>query len=264
MKHYKGAVFFDVDWTLVDERKKIYTPTPKTAAAIMKIKENGYLVGIATGRARCYIPETGIDFDCYVTCNGAVAEVEGKEIFNDYIALPQLQKLVDYMKKEKIGFELEGSQRCYYQPESVEDFMKLMEHFHITADCFSPLQSLTQLKTNKILITFHQMEQFENMRTRFGEDYAIIQHHRNLSADVGKKNISKATGIQAVIDYLGLDIRDTYAFGDDGNDFEMLQTVGHGVAMTPHAPRLDEVADSITGGVEEDGVYCGLKNLGLI
>ena len=66
MKNYKGAVFFDVDGTLVDERLEIFKPTSKTIESIQKLKENGYLVGIATGRARCYVPDMGIDFDCYV------------------------------------------------------------------------------------------------------------------------------------------------------------------------------------------------------
>ena len=38
MKQYKGAVFFDVDGTLVDERLKIYHPTPKTAEAIGRLR----------------------------------------------------------------------------------------------------------------------------------------------------------------------------------------------------------------------------------
>ena len=90
MKDYKGAVFFDVDGTLVDERLKIYQPTEMTKQAIARLKENGYLVGIATGRSRCYTPKTDIDFDCYVTSNGAVAEVDGKEIHNDFISKEDL------------------------------------------------------------------------------------------------------------------------------------------------------------------------------
>ena len=50
-KQYKGAVFFDVDGTLVDERKKIYKPTAATKSAIKKLRETDWLVGIATGRS---------------------------------------------------------------------------------------------------------------------------------------------------------------------------------------------------------------------
>lgn len=264
MRKYKGAVFFDVDGTLVDERLQIYKPTGKTLEAIHKLRLNGFLTGIATGRARCYLPEIGIDFDCYVSCNGAVAEVNGIEILNDTISLPDLKTLISFMENEGIGYELEGSQQCFYQREAKEAFDELMRNFHIFADCFYPLESLEGLKINKLLILFQHMKQFEKMREMFSSEYVITQHHRNLSADIGKRGVNKATGIQAVIQHLGLSVSDTYAFGDDGNDFEMLQTVGHGIAMTPHAIGLEKVADDLTGSVAEEGVYNGLKKLGLI
>ena len=59
-------------------------------------------------------------------------------------------------------------------------------------------------------------------------------------------------------------MENTYAFGDDNNDEEMLKTVGHGVAMTPHAKVLESVAEFITKSVEEEGVSYGLKHYGLI
>ena len=131
MKDYKGAVFFDVDGTLVDERLKIYQPTEMTKQAIARLKENGYLVGIATGRSRCYTPKTDIDFDCYVTSNGAVAEVDGKEIHNDFISKEDLKTLIDYMESEGIGYAIEGSKACYVQAAAEEKFRKFLEIFHI-------------------------------------------------------------------------------------------------------------------------------------
>ena len=46
----KGVVFFDVDGTLIDWTKKIYAPTKATKAAIEKLRDNGYLTILATGR----------------------------------------------------------------------------------------------------------------------------------------------------------------------------------------------------------------------
>ena len=66
------------------------------------------------------------------------------------------------------------------------------------------------------------------------------------------------------MNYLGLDIKETYAFGDDGNDVEMLKTVGCGIAMTPHAAVLDAAADMFTKGVDEDGIAAALTELGMI
>ena len=75
---------------------------------------------------------------------------------------------------------------------------------------------------------------------------------------------AKKEGIRAVIDCLGIPMDNTYAFGDDENDFEMLQAVGHGIAMTPHARRLEGVAEYITCSVGEDGIFHGLQHYGLL
>lgn len=265
MKDYKGAVFFDVDGTLVDERLKIYQPTEMTKRAIARLKENGYLVGIATGRSRCYIPKTDIDFDCYVTSNGAVAEVDGKEIHNDFISEEDLKTLIDYMESEGIGYAIEGSKACYVQAAAEEKFRKFLEIFHIPfSDCFSVLDDPKGKRINKVIITFSKMQQYEAMKEKFAGRFSVIQHHNNLSADVGKTYMNKAVGVRAVIAALQLDMKDTYAFGDDGNDVEMLAAVGCGIAMTPHAKGLDKAADYITGGVGEEGIYHALAHFKLI
>ena len=80
---------------------------------------------------------------------------------------------------------------------------------------------------------------------------------------IGKEKRQGGMNTVDVYKRQGVDIKDTYAFGDDFNDTEMLGAVGHGIAMTPHAESLDEVAEYITCGVGGDGIYMGLKHYGL-
>ncbi len=265
MKEYCGAVFFDIDGTLVDERADIFEPTPKTKDAIRRLKEADYLVGVATGRAKCYLPDLGIDFDCYITCNGAVCEVDGQEIANDYIPEEDVRRVIAFLEEEKMGFDLETSEQCYIDPKAEHIFWEMMQVFHIeNTGNFSYYTDPAGLKTNKILITFEREEQLEKMREFCGEEFFVHRHHQNKSADVGKKGMSKAEGIRRAIERCGISMENTYAFGDDGNDYEMLQAVGHGVAMTPHVKQLEEVAEYVTCSVAEDGVSRGLERYGLI
>ena len=67
-----------------------------------------------------------------------------------------------------------------------------------------------------------------------------------------------------MIDRLGFDLKDVYAFGDGLNDLEMLKAVGTGVAMGNGVPEAKEIADYITTDVSENGIWNGLKNLKLI
>ena len=53
---------------------------------------------------------------------------------------------------------------------------------------------------------------------------------------------------------LGIEKENTYAFGDGVNDVEMIQLVGHGVAMGNAVEELKEVADEVTLSVDDHGI----------
>ena len=65
-------------------------------------------------------------------------------------------------------------------------------------------------------------------------------------------------------DYLGLNIEETMAFGDGGNDISIIKEAGVGVAMGNAGENLKQVADFITTHVDEDGVRNALLEYGVI
>ncbi len=264
MKTYQGAVFCDIDGTLVEESEFIFQPTEKVIEALHRVKEKGYLIGVATGRARCYIPDLRIDFDCYVSCNGAAAEVDGEALFSDTIAGAELEELLAFMEEREIGCCLENSRMCHYNKAAERDLKTILEVFRLDKSVFHPLSSVEEAVANKIMVSFDSMEKYQALVQAFGERYRIPLHRNGMSADLGKRSISKATGIQAVLKRLEIPMDYTYAFGDYDNDIQMLETVAHGVAMTPHSEKLKEIAEFVTKSVKEDGVYWGLKHYGLI
>ena len=76
----KGIIFFDVDGTLIDWTKGIFKPSKVTKLAIEKLRENGYLTILATGRPKNCIDEGLIDLGLngYIASNGAYAEIDNK------------------------------------------------------------------------------------------------------------------------------------------------------------------------------------------
>lgn len=71
--------------------------------------------------------------------------------------------------------------------------------------------------------------------------------------------VSKATGLAAVADGLGLSAADVVAFGDMPNDLAMLRWAGHGVAMGNAHPALLDVADEVAAHHGEDGLALVLE-----
>ena len=83
-------------------------------------------------------------------------------------------------------------------------------------------------------------------------------------ADIIPKTGGKAVGIGAMLNHLGLDFSQCAAFGDGGNDIEMLQAAGIGVAMGGSAKEVIQAADFTTRPLEEDGVEYALEKLGIL
>ncbi|NLB62438.1 MAG: HAD family phosphatase [Clostridiales bacterium] len=65
---------------------------------------------------------------------------------------------------------------------------------------------------------------------------------------------SKKNAAQKVIDFLGLNVAQTTAFGDDYNDIEILKLCGIGVAMGHAADRVKAISDYICEINDNDGV----------
>ena len=74
--------FFDVDGTLVDMEKKIISP--KMIETLKRLKKNGIILCIATGRGPYMVPTfPGIDFDVFLAFNASYCYTKDEVIFEN-------------------------------------------------------------------------------------------------------------------------------------------------------------------------------------
>jgi Cof subfamily protein (haloacid dehalogenase superfamily) len=66
--------------------------------------------------------------------------------------------------------------------------------------------------------------------------------------------VTKASGLQFVVERLGLGAGRTVAFGDGENDVELLGWAGFGIAVANAHPRVLAAADWVCPSAEEEGV----------
>ena len=78
------------------------------------------------------------------------------------------------------------------------------------------------------------------------------------------KGLSKADGIAAVIERFGITADEVMAFGDGGNDSEMLKYAGTGIAMGNADDTARSAADYVTLTVDQDGISHALRHFGLL
>ena len=79
--------------------------------------------------------------------------------------------------------------------------------------------------------------------------------------EVTARGVSKASGLHALMQRLGASMDSVAAFGDSGNDMQMLQDVGFAVAMGNASDDVKAVADYVAGPVEQDGAAAAIAAL---
>ncbi|MBI0578326.1 Cof-type HAD-IIB family hydrolase [Neobacillus cucumis] len=255
----KKIVFFDIDGTLLDHEKKLPTSTKK---AIQLLKDSGVYVAIATGRAPFMFEsirkELGID--SYVSYNGQFVVFEGEVIYENPLNQTELEKLL-------IETEQNGHPLIVMNEQTMKATVKQHPFIDISLGTLNfphPEQDAAFYKNRKIYQSLLFCEDKEEL-VYFNHypKFNFIRWH-DYSVDVLPKGGSKAEGIKKMIERLGFELKDVYAFGDGLNDLEMLKAVGTSVAMGNGVPEAKEHADYITTDVAENGIWNGLKELQLI
>ena len=91
------AVFFDIDGTLVNDSRTVLKSTEK---AIQSLKEQGILVGLATGRGPFFVKPfmEQLDLDFAVTYNGQYIFSRDRVISASPIDKQSLRDLIAYAK----------------------------------------------------------------------------------------------------------------------------------------------------------------------
>ena len=115
-------------------------------------------------------------------------------------------------------------------------------------------------KTIKLEIRYNKKEDSVGLIERLGA-FFYEKHDDSLNIEVSNIDTSKGHGIETMLNYYGLDVDDSYCFGDGANDLEMFKTVGHPIAMKNAIPMIYHHASIICEDVLHDGVAKELKRL---
>ncbi len=118
---------------------------------------------------------------------------------------------------------------------------------------------------NKILIMCEPPTCAEMERV-LGEKFPTLNVVRSATflLEIMDKTVSKATGINALLNHYGLPIDEAVAFGDNYNDAEMLKLIPQSVAMGNAPDAVKKMAAAVTDTNEAGGIYTYLAKIGVI
>ena len=254
------SVFFDIDGTLVSFKTHRVPDSAKRAIAALRAK--GVRVFIASGRQLLAINNLeDLQFDGYVTLNGGYCIVGEQVIYKHSMPSEDMVSLVQYMEEREdfpCIFVHENAFCINYTDERTDEVFRLLNFPQ------PPTLPLREAATGDIfqLVAFFTKEQEKAIM-------AVMPHceatrWNPLFSDVIPKGSSKQVGVDKMLDYFGISLDESMAFGDGGNDVLMLKHVGIGVAMGNAEDEVKRAADYVTDSVDEDGVEKALRHFGVI
>ena len=258
MKDVK-IIFFDIDGTLIDVNKKAISD--KTVEALLRLKDNGIKICIATGRAPGSVPKfDGVDFDAFLTFNGSYCFNSSDVILSTPIPKVDVEKMIENATKINRPVSIASKDRVVANgtDKDLSDYFGFAKQEVPVSDDFNEVLKgeIYQMMMGGRKDEYDDiLKNVENARITAWWDRAV---------DIIPVNGGKGKGIEAILEYYGIDRSESMAFGDGGNDIEMLQTVGTGVAMGNALDNVKEVADEICGTSAEDGIYHYCLENGLI
>ncbi len=255
------AIFFDIDGTLVSF--KTHQVPESAVEAIKKAREKGVRVFIATGRPLTLLDVVKeLDYDGVISTNGAyIVTKDLQPIYKHPISREDMSRLADYVKTTPLPMMLVAEGRLMgYGFENADK--SVLDVFRLVDMALPPSSDIDEVRHIDILqvVAFFTSEQESAIMNNVLTGCDANRWHPAF-ADCIPHGVCKATGIDQVCRHYGIPLEQTMAFGDGGNDIEMLRHVGIGVAMGNASDEVKAVADIVTASVDEDGVAKALMQV---
>lgn len=255
------AVFFDIDGTLVSF--KTHEVPQSAKEAIHKVRQRGVKVFIATGRPMPFINNLkDVEYDGIMSVTGACCmTADGEIIQSQPVEKSDIERLIKETSQRPMPVLFAGKDKaigCMIDADrkSVEEVMTLLS---LEVPEEQPMTKALEMEVLQV-IAFFTTEEEPRMMSEVLKGCDAARWHPAF-ADCIHKGTNKASGIDAICQYYGIDLQDTMAVGDGGNDITMLRHAGIGVAMGNASDEVKAHADYITDDVDNDGAAKLLQKL---
>ncbi|MGM9968987.1 MAG: Cof-type HAD-IIB family hydrolase [Anaeroplasma sp.] len=259
-------ITIDLDGTLFDNKKVI---SAENKLAIKQAKELGVKIVIATGR-----PISGVlpvleelnltsDTDYVIIYNGAkILNVKTKElVFSSVINGKTVKELYKESKRLNVfihAFRKNEELICQEQ-NPYTDIEAKINHLDSIQFNFNEINDNDEFLKCMFVDSDENITRVMNeINPKFYKNYSMVRSSK-IFLEFLNKTTHKGHALEALAEYLNINIKDTMAIGDAGNDLPMIKAAGIGVAMENAFPEIKAYADYITASNLDDGVAKAIK-----
>jgi len=256
---YKPRMFvFDNDSTLFDHN--IHKFRPSALKALKKLKEKGYVLVMNTSRslAEMYnIPKNALKLmDVVILLNGAYIMYKDRTEIR-FIEEKEIDKLVSFMDKHDLTYRYALGDGAGYLNREDREHEALFERLY---DMVPPIKHYEGEKVAQLLCYVEDELRDKLLDLSVEEENAVLKR----AVEISPAGCSKGQAMLRVAREFGYIRQDIVAFGDSGNDIDMMERAGLGIAMGNGSKECREAADYVTEDISDDGLYKALVRFGFI
>ena len=252
MSFRPGLVALDVDGTMVDESNVLTAPVRD---ALMRVVDAGVPLVLATGRSWAsavtvldQLPAWRAEHVC---SNGAVTVHYPPFAVGEVLTFDPAP-VIDRIRVEVPDalFAVEALGRGYNVTSAFPD-----GELHGRTEIVT-LDAMRAAPATRIIVRdpAASEDEFLDLAGRLGLVGVSYSVGYCAWLDIAPPGVDKAHGLQRVCERLGVARSEVLALGDGRNDIEMLAWAGRGVAMGGSPDVLLDVADDVTGHLDEGGL----------
>lgn len=252
MNNIVTLVATDLDGTLLSSEKKV---SQENRDAIKRLKTQGILFGIASGRpvetVRAMLQEWEIEdsVSFILGMNGGVVYDMRQRERDEYHLLDGkvIMDIMDFFGDLNVHFQILVGSTRYTNKSTPETraHAKLYGETEIETDLYALLATRD---VNKLIIYCDpkDMPLIKERASHYHDDRCVGFDTANNLFEYVDPRINKGFGIEKVCKHFGTSLEHAVAFGDAGNDVEMLKRVGCGVCMQNGSDEAKMAADIVS------------------
>ena len=266
------AVFVDIDGTLCDSRQRI----PRSAIdALHEVRSNGHRLFACTGRSapEVYPRFWDVGFEGIVGGAGGYASVGNQVLVDERMPRDHVEALTTLWEELDAFYIWQGPDQMGPSEGYLDFFVPRAGKY--PEDWIEYAQSITPFIvgidggafTKVTAYVPPEKASMERVTAALPDGYRAIIGSVGAAGyvpfEVVPAHLSKAVGIRAICQHVGIPLSYTVALGDSNNDVEAVATAAVGISIGDDCEALVDVADIVAPSVSEDGLAWALRAAGL-
>ena len=269
---YPRAVFVDIDGTLCDSRQRIQE---SALEALDQVRARGHRLFACTGRStpEVYPRFWEVGFEGLVGGAGGYASVGNSVLIDERMPREHVDALTALWEELDAFYIWQGPDqmgpsdgyldffvpRAGKHPEDWIEYARSITPFIVDIDGGAFTKVTAYVPPEKASM--------ERVNAALPDGYRAIIGSVGAAGyvpfEVVPAHLSKAVGIRAICEHVGIPLSHTVALGDSNNDVEAVETAAVGVSIGDDCAALVEVADIVAPSISEDGLAWALRAAGL-